>query len=284
MRERSLPTGGTMDDVRILLPPSEAKSPGGNGAPLTELGLGDGAVAATRRTVLDAVARLCAERPTEAAELLRLPPAVADAARTANVGVWETPTMPALDRFTGVLFDAFAPGTLPPAARIRAEDSVVVFDGSFGVLGGAEPVPDHRVPAAAMLPDLGGVAALWRPALDAELPARLAGHVVVDLRSSDYAAMWRPRPGDGLDVVTVRILVAQPSGDAGVRHVVMSVPSKVGKGLLARALCRTRREIRTNKDVRAVARTAGFTPLRTSRSDQLDLLFDFVPKAVRSSR
>jgi cytoplasmic iron level regulating protein YaaA (DUF328/UPF0246 family) len=273
-----------MDGVRILLPPSEAKSPGGGGAPLVELGLGDGAIAATRRTVLDAVARLCADRPDDAADLLRLPPAVADAARAANVAVWRAPTMPALDRFTGVLFDAFAPGSLPPAARARAEESVVVFDGSFGVLDGGEPVPDHRVPAAAMLPDLGGVASLWRPALAAELPARFAGHVVVDLRSSDYAAMWRPRPADGLDVLPVRILVTPPGGAAapdGDRYVVSSVPSKVGKGLLARALCRSRRALPDRRAIVAVARAAGFAVLPSSTTDRLDLLLDFVPKGVR---
>ncbi|MDQ1671931.1 MAG: uncharacterized protein QOC98_493 [Frankiaceae bacterium] len=270
--------------VRILLPPSEAKSPGGTGVPLAELGLGTGQLATTRRTVIDAVARLCADRPDDATDLLRLPPGVAEAARAANVAVWQAPTMPALDRFTGVLFDAFAPGSLPPAARARAEESVVVFDGSFGVLGGGDLVPDHRVPAAAMLPDLGGVAALWRPTLAAELPGRFAGHVVVDLRSTDYAAMWRPGPNDVLDVLTVRILVAQPgtSGHrSGERHAVMSVPSKVGKGLLARALCRTRRTVRSRRDVLAVARTVGFTPLPTTRGDQLDLVFDFVPKASR---
>lgn len=270
-----------MGDVRILLPPSEAKSPGGTGAPLAELGLGLGnstaQLAATRRTVIDAVARLCADRPTRAADLLRLPPAVADAARAANVGVLQAPTMPALDRFTGVLFEAFAPGSLPPAARARAEESVVVFDGAFGVLRGGEPVPDHRVPAAAMLPGLGGVAALWRPALAAELPARFAGHVVLDLRSTDYAALWRPRHGDGLEVVVVRILTVQPSG----ADAVASVPSKVGKGVLARALCRTRRNIRTARDVVAVARGAGFTPLPSSTDHQLDLRFDFVPKTAR---
>jgi hypothetical protein len=77
----------------------------------------------------------------------------------------------------------------------------------------------------------------------------------------------------------VRIVVEQ-----GGRHAVLSVPSKVGKGLLARALCTTRRQVRTLRDLKAVAVAAGFTPLpqpgRGSRNS-LDLAFDFVPKNAR---
>lgn len=258
----------------MLLPPSEAKSPGGNGPALRTTGLGPEPLAATRRLVLDAVRRLCGERPELAVELLRIPPAVAEAALGANVAVLDAPTAPALDRFTGVLFDAMSPATLPPAARARAAESVLVFDGAFGVLHGDEPVPDHRVPAAASLPDVGGVATLWRPVLTAALPAVLEGHVVVDLRSSDYAAMWRPSSDLELDVVPVRILVDRGDG----RPVVSSVPSKVGKGLLARALCSSRRRFRSRRDVEAVAVAAGFVVLPSATG--LDLLFDFVPKTA----
>lgn len=258
--------------MRILLPPSEAKSPGGTGSPLRTAGLGPEPLAATRRVVLDAVRRLCRDRPGLAVELLRIPPAVAEAALGANVAVLDAPTAPALDRFTGVLFDALSPGTLASGARARAAESVLVFDGAFGVLRGDEPVPDHRVPAAASLPDVGGVATMWRPVLAAALPPVLEGHVVVDLRSSDYAAMWRPS-GD-LDVIPVRILVDRGDG----RPVVSSVPSKVGKGLLARALCSSRRRFRSRRDVETVAVAAGFGVLPAATG--LDLLFDFVPRTA----
>jgi cytoplasmic iron level regulating protein YaaA (DUF328/UPF0246 family) len=270
--------------VRILLPPSEGKSPGGSGPPL---GAGrrspvDDRFVSTRRIVIDAVRRLCREAPAAAVELLGLPAGVVDAALAANAAIRDAPTMPALDRFTGTLYDAFAPGTLPPAARRRAEESVLVFDGAFGVLTGDEPVPDHRVPAAASLPDLGSVAALWRPVLAEVLPARLDGHLVVDLRSADYAAMWRvPRSTSGT-VVPVRVLVEHRVA-GGVRHVVSSVPSKVGKGLLARALCTTRRDVRSRVDLTRVARAAGFEVLDPSATEgRLDLLFSFVPKAGRA--
>lgn len=270
------PGRGTMGTVRILLPPSEGKAPGGSGPPLRDqLDAADPAdrLATTRVRVLTAVARLCREEPDLAVDLLRLPAAVAPAALEANATVLDSATMPALDRFTGVLYDAFAPATLTRRARAVAEESVLVFDGAFGVLAGSEPVPDHRVPASASLPDLGGVAGLWRPVLAAVLPPRLEAGLVVDLRSTDYAAMWRPAPGT---VVPVRILVEQRTG-TGVRHVVSSVPSKVGKGVLARALCSTRRRVDGPRDLVALATAAGFRVL-PGDGPTLDLLFDFVPK------
>jgi hypothetical protein len=60
--------------------------------------------------------------------------------------------------------------------------------------------------------------------------------------------------------------------------VVSSVPSKVGKGVLARALCTTRRQVRGVRDLRAVAEGAGFRVLAAGKT--LDLLFDFVPKGA----
>lgn len=270
--------------MRILLPPSETKHPGGSGTPLGNAGAtggpADDPLTTTRRTVLDAVRRLCTEHPERAVELLRIPPAVAETALATNREVFDAPTMPALDRFTGVLFDAFAPATLTPAARRRADEMVLVFDGAFGVLRGDEPTPDHRVPAAATLPELGGLAAVWRPVLAEVLRERLDGHLVVDLRSTDYAAMWRPVATDASCVVPVRILVEQRTA-AGTKQVVSSVPSKVGKGLLARALCTTRRQVRNERDLRAVATAAGFRIATGSQAGALDLLFDFVPKAAR---
>lgn len=265
--------------MRILLPPSEAKAPGGSGPPLREVGLGGHPLAEMRRRLLHEVGALQARDPALAAQSLRLPPAVATAAGAANLAVLDAPTLPALDRFTGVLFDAFAPGSLPRAARTRAEEVVLVFDGAFGVLTGAEPVPDHRVPAAASLPELGAVAAAWRPVLAETLPALVEGHLVVDLRSSDYAAMWRPTGPLREQVVPVRILVRQESA-GGLRTVVSSVPSKVGKGVLARALVRTRRTVRSPRDLAAVATASGFEVLTEPRAEALDLLFDFVPKAT----
>jgi cytoplasmic iron level regulating protein YaaA (DUF328/UPF0246 family) len=62
----------------------------------------------------------------------------------------------------------------------------------------------------------------------------LRGAVIVDLRSSDYAAMWRPDREVARRVITVRVLSPTPSG----RLAVVSYASKLAKGQLAATLIR----------------------------------------------
>ena len=246
----------------LLLPPSEAKVPGGDGPTLAELGgprasgAGD-AMYAARVRVLRAVAAFCRRTPGRARVALKLPPGSAPADLAANIGALDAATMPALDRFTGVLFAALDVPSMTVTQRVRAARSTLVFSGAFGALSGDEPVPLHRVPGAATLPRIGGLATYWKKVLAVELAPRIDDEdLVVDLRSSDYSAMWQPAPSQADRVVTVRVIE-----DRGGRLQPVSWSSKHGKGLLARELLRThsgRREVRSIDDVAAAAARIGY--------------------------
>lgn len=219
--------------MRVLLPPSEGKTPGGRGRPLgTRAESGSGPVAAARAAVLAALATLLRAGDAAAAAALQLPPGVAAAALAADRAVLTAPTTPALRRYAGVVYDGLDFANLPAPARRVAARNTLIFSGLWGVLRGDEAVPDYRVPAKAVLPGLGTVGTYWRDALDQELPGRLGSGLVVDLRSSDYAAMWRPRGALAARVVSVRVLSPLPRGGHGV----VSYPSKLAKGRLAAAL------------------------------------------------
>ncbi len=219
----------------VLLPPSEAKAQGGDGPPLSSLGLGPPALAGGRATLLEAVAQLCRDDPAAAASALRLPAGLARAALAANVAALDAPTLPALDRFTGVLYEALDAATLTPAQRAAADGVLVVMDGAFGAVRADEPLPDHRVPASAVLPGLGSVTAWWRTLLRGYLPLLVAHQPVLDLRSTDYAAMWPVTGPLRRQVVPVRVLTARGRGRSEVRRA-LSYQAKVGKGRLVRAL------------------------------------------------
>lgn len=182
-----------------------------------------------------ALQRLLTGSTAEAAAALLLPPATVDAALAANARVADAATVPALQRYAGTVYDGLASTTLTAAEHRLAARSVLVFSGLFGVVRGDEPVPPYRVPAKAALPGLGVAGTFWRPILDAAMPELLSrGGLIVDLRSSDYAAMWRPAGGLARRVVTVRVLSPLPSGRWGV----VSYPSKFAKGQLVGALAR----------------------------------------------
>jgi len=219
--------------VRILLPPSEAKHPGGRGRPLSATGSRLNAELTQHRSqVFDALARLL-EQPDAAAALL-LPASVAESALATNRRAGTAPTRPAMRRYAGTVYQGLAVTGLSPAAARLAGGTLLIFSGLLGVSRGADPVPDYRVPAKAVLPGIGVAGTFWRRRLAGLVPPLLDSGPVLDLRSTDYAAMWQPVPGSALAerLIAVRVLSPTPSG----RLAVVSYRSKLAKGRLAAAL------------------------------------------------
>jgi cytoplasmic iron level regulating protein YaaA (DUF328/UPF0246 family) len=256
--------------VHVLLPPSEAKSVGGRGRPLVRQSPHP-LLGADRERVLDALATLVRARPDQAAAALLLPPAVMADALAANAGVRAAPTLPALRRYQGVVYDGFDFAALSAREQRLAARSVWVFSGLFGVVRGDEAVPHYRVPAKAVLPGIGVAGTYWRPRLDLALPQLLRGRgPVIDLRSSDYAAMWRPRGELADRTISVRVLSPLPTGGTGV----VSYPSKFAKGLLAAALVRRAADgapVTSIEDVAAAWLTAGGPDAEIAAPDRLVL-------------
>jgi cytoplasmic iron level regulating protein YaaA (DUF328/UPF0246 family) len=242
--------------VRILLPPSEGKAPRGRARSLTVRGL-EGPLAQARLAVLEAVSAWCAEDPEAAAKGLALPPTTAAADLAVNVRLLTAPTMPAIDRFQGVVFDGFGFAMMDPAQRRIAMRSVLIASGAFGLLAAGEPVPDHRVPMSSIVPGIGGLTPYWRGHLADAIPTMTSSrHLVIDLRSSDYLAAPPVPVSQRRHVVSVRVLTER----AGVRSVV-SYSSKLTKGQLARALVLAEAaglKLRKPGDVAEVAAAAGF--------------------------
>jgi uncharacterized protein len=255
--------------VRILLPPSEAKASGGHGRPLRARDA-SGPLAAPRAALLHALYRLVSgDGPGTAAALL-LPPSVAAGAIAANAAVLDSPTTAALRRYTGVIYDALGFDALSPTAQRIAGHSTLICSGLFGVLRGDEPTPLYRLPAKAALPGVGIVGTFWRPWLQTAMPPMLGTGLVVDLRSADYASMWRPDGATASRVLTVRVLSPAPRGG----YAVISYASKFAKGQLAAALVTRLAEgapVDCVDDVVAAWQSCGGAASDTSRPGHLEL-------------
>jgi cytoplasmic iron level regulating protein YaaA (DUF328/UPF0246 family) len=226
--------------VLVLLPPSEGKAPGGTGPPLDLGSLSFPALTAVRRRLVTHVERVAATQPDELRVALGLSERQADAV-AADAALSTSPTLRAHARYTGVLFEALGYRTLAPAARRRANGSLLVCSALLGLVRPTDRIPSYRLSGATVLPGLGGLAPLWRPVLEPELAA--AGGLVVDLRSGAYAALAKV-PG----AVEVRVL-----RELDGRRTVVSHDNKYTKGLLARALCES--GARTVADVAAAGRS-----------------------------
>jgi cytoplasmic iron level regulating protein YaaA (DUF328/UPF0246 family) len=117
---------------------------------------------------------------------------------------------------------------------------VAIVSSLYGLVRPGERIAPYRLAGGVSLPGLGGVAAHWRRHLD-PIVGDLAGRgLVVDLRSSTYAAFWRPAPDLAPRVVTVRVL-HEVSG----RRQVVSHFNKATKGRLVRSLLEDGRDART---------------------------------------
>jgi uncharacterized protein len=210
--------------VLVLLPPSEGKAAGGTGPALDLDALSFPVLTPVRERLVDALTRAAQRDPDGLRSALGLSERQSREIDH-DAALLTSPTLPALERYTGVVYDNLGYRTLRGTARRRADRSLVVASALFGLLRPSDRVPAYRLSGATTLPGVGGLAAVWRPALEPELASH--GGLVVDLRSGAYAALARlPR------AVEVRVL-----REAGGRRTVVSHDSKHTKGRLARALC-----------------------------------------------
>ena len=232
--------------MRVLLPPSETKRSGGGSAAFQgeQLAHAD-ALGRTRERVLGALEVLCA--PTDeagvdaAAAVLKLGVrARGEIAHNRSLSL--SPTMPAIERYTGVLFDALDAETLDAGARAWIDAHVSIQSSLFGLIHAGDLIPAYRLSASSPLligQDPAGktparaakparLKALWRDA-HADIPW-MGAQFIVDLRSKDYAAL-APLPVEANAVV---VEIAQRTADGRTRA--LNHFNKQAKGDLVRRL------------------------------------------------
>jgi cytoplasmic iron level regulating protein YaaA (DUF328/UPF0246 family) len=210
--------------LAILLPPSEGKAEGGR-TPRWKAGSGTFG-SALRRPRAEVVAALLDAKGGDA-KLLGVSGQHLARAQESNRELDGAPTVPACERYTGVVWGHLSPDTLSAKARTRAVDSVVVVSGLLGLVGFDDPVPDYRVKMGASLKPMGKLSTWWRDPLSTTLNDWADGRVVIDLLPNEHRAAWTP--GDSMREHVVVSFVEKSGKVAG--H-----DAKAAKGLLARHL------------------------------------------------
>ena len=214
----------------ILLPPSEGKSAPRRGNRL-DLGRLDFAELTDARShLIESLVDVCSGDVLAAAAILGLGPTQVDEVRR-NAGLLTAATARADRIYTGVLYDALDLGSLDAAARRRATRWLVIMSSLFGAVRPSDPIAPYRLSGDTRLPGLGTVATYWRERLEPVLTEAAGTGLVVDLRSTTYAAFWRPPAGLGRKVATVRVL-----HEVGGQRKVVSHFNKATKGRIVRDL------------------------------------------------
>ena len=242
----------------ILLPPSESKTGRARGRPADPERLSFPELASTRADVAAALAKVSAHPDGPA--LLRVSAnLLADIAHNTRLG--SAPAVPVADLYTGVLYAALDLSSMDSVARRRANRWLVVVSALFGALRPTDKVPPYRLSMGVNLGELGPLASMWRAPLANVLPTAAGRGVIVDCRSSTYAAAWVPQ------------------GDLAARWVQVRVPgdthmAKHTRGLVARHLCGSGVDVKTAQALQAVVsqrfETALTKPVRPGKPWILD--------------
>jgi hypothetical protein len=247
--------------VLVLLPPSEgkaeAKAAGGAGRPLEMDSLSLPGLNQARETVLDELVALCGADEDKAREVLGLSQGLRGEV-TKNAGLRTARALPAGELYTGVLYDALGLATLDAAAKRRAARSLLVFSGLWGAVGIKDRIPSYRLSGGVKLPGTGPLGRFWRGPLESVLPGVAGSGLVLDLRSSAYANMWKPTGEQARRTATVRVVQSRMVDGVEKRSVVSHF-NKATKGRLVRALLESGAAPKTPAELAGVLRELGFS-------------------------
>lgn len=143
----------TQKDLRILIPPSEGKTPGGEGKPLRRV----------KAPVKEMIERLTTfEGNWE--KLLGVKGGAMAAAIEANRNLLRTATMPAIQRYTGVVYQGIDYSSLENASQVFFDRHVRIVSAIFGLVEPQRPIPDYKLKIEKL-----EAADYWHPLIAREL-------------------------------------------------------------------------------------------------------------------
>jgi uncharacterized protein len=165
--------------------------------------------------------------------------------RLRNLELESSPTLPAIERYTGVLYDPIAVQAADDATRAWWADHVIVQSAMFGPVRGGDRIPAYRLSHDSRLDGL-RLASLWPAASTAVLGA--LGGLVLDLRSEGYRALG-PVPR----AVPLRVVSVGADG----RRKALNHWNKTAKGRLVALLGASRPELASMDDLHEWAAGSG---------------------------
>ena len=242
----------------LVLPPSETKRDGGDAAILDLAALSFPELAPQRRAALAAL-RTVSRSVSGSLDALSLGPTQRFEIER-NRALRSSPVMPALDRYTGVLYDGLEVESLSAEEREFASRHVVIHSALFGLVRAEDPIPAYRLSHDSRLPGL-SLRKHWRDSITSAL-ARHEG-LVLDLRSESYASLG-PAPDSATYIRVV-------SENAQGRRVALSHFNKKGKGEFTRAVIAAGFDHATVDDLVAWASREGIR-LEPGAPGELDLV------------
>jgi uncharacterized protein len=227
----------------FLLPPSETKEPGGKKNPKK---LSPKELDKTRESIQQALIEIC-KRPDLAVKALKLGPKQLGEVEV-NLNLASPKCLPALDRYTGTLYDALKQGGITAAMRARASKSVFIQSSLFGLISASDEIPNYRLSAESKIPGV-NLKKLWQQCHVA-IWSKFTKEIVIDMRSNSYAEL-APVP-EKLNCYTLDVVLEDKEG----KRTRLNHLNKQAKGQFLRAALLIDPAPKTVADLKAVAKLA----------------------------
>jgi len=221
----------------IVLPPSETKVSGGEPGTCLELAaLSFPHQNAVRESLIQDLIELSADVELAKAALKLGVKGAGEIVRNSELRT--SPVLPALERYTGVLYDALGYSELPRSQREWVDQSVGVFSALFGLIRSIDPIPAYRLSFDSRLPS-GKPGKHWGAVGD-NVWAQAPGFTL-DLRSEGYRSLAPVPEGRGVFVALVK------PGPRGARPA-LGHTNKAVKGELVKRLAATDAQVESLED------------------------------------
>ena len=235
---------------------------------IDQVALTFGGLNPARETLVAALEAVCKD-PTEAIKVLKLGPKQLFQIEC-NLGLGSAPTMRALERFSGTLYDAIDAGSLSAQAWSRAKQSLLIQTSLFGLIPSTDLIPNFRFSASTKLPGI-NLKQLWSAAHE-PIFRRLDQGLIVDLRSKGYVEL-APIPSD-LESVWIEVVQNTDGELRALNHF-----NKQAKGRLVRAVLEAQKPVDTWKQVQKVAESIGYQLGEPNAEGQAYLVIGMTPSA-----
>jgi cytoplasmic iron level regulating protein YaaA (DUF328/UPF0246 family) len=236
----------------FLLPPSETKEPGGQKSAKV---LSFPELTPTRKLLERALVDLCSN-PSMAAKALKLGPKQQGEIKV-NLELTKPKCLPAIDRYTGTLYDALKLGGLTSAMRNRAMKSVFIQSSLFGLICAMDEIPNYRFSAGSKIPGI-SIKSLWKLAHE-DIWSKFSNQTVIDLRSNSYSEL-APIPAS-VSSFSVEVVLEDSRGNRkSLNHF-----NKQAKGQFLRAALSAKAAPKTIAELKVVAKQANLKLEATGR-------------------
>lgn len=178
----------------ILIPPSEGKAEGGNSDPLKS-------VSGITEDLIEAI------KEADPKKLYGLKEKALEKAITVNKEILSSKTMPAIERYTGVVYDAIEYQTLKNKSDFNSR--VLIVSGLFGLVRPTDLIPNYRLKI-----DKLKAAKLWLNSNSKKLEDKF----VIDLLPQAHKKAVKYKNGIAVEFVLKKAGKKMPAGHQG-KHI-----------------------------------------------------------------